>query len=324
MITGAAGFVGSHVLAHLLEAWPEAEFVCLDRLDSSGTMERVKVLCNEDDLRDRVTFIWHDLKAEINGHVRQKIGHVTHVLHLAASSHVDRSIADPLSFVMDNVVGTCNLLRWAHWGNPPVKTLYFSTDEVFGSAPHGIAYKEWDRYNSGNPYAASKAGAEELALAFHNTYRLPLIITHTMNVFGPAQHEEKFIPLVIEKTITGEKINIHSDPTRTFAGSRFYIHAREVARALQMLIERDIWDGEKYNIVGSEEIDNEELVKRIGGILGLDATYELTDFHSSRPGHDLRYALDGTKMREIGFTPTPLQDQLKDTVKWYLKNRPRP
>ena len=126
--------------------------------------------------------MWHDLKAELNPLLIKSLGRVDTILHLAAGSHVDRSIDDPMSFVMDNVVGTCNLLNYARNVDTLEKFVYFSTDEVFGPAPDGVDYKEWDRYNSGNPYSATKAGAEELCLSFNNTYKMPMMITHCMNV----------------------------------------------------------------------------------------------------------------------------------------------
>ena len=175
-------------------------------------MNRLKeVLDTDESWESRVKFIWHDLKAPINEVLAKQIGEVEYILHLAAGSHVDRSIEYPMEFVMDNVVGTTNLLDFARlYARERLKLLlYFSTDEVFGSAPVGINYKEWDRYNSGNPYSASKAGAEEMCLAYCNTYRLPIVITHTMNVFGIRQHPEKYIPLVIKKVRDGELSLIH-------------------------------------------------------------------------------------------------------------------
>src|SRR5262249_55474169 len=157
----------------------------------------------------------------------------------------------------------------------------FSTDEVFGPAPEGIRYKENDRYNSGNPYAATKAGAEELAISYHNTYSLPVIVTHTMNVIGPMQNPEKFVPMTIAKVMRGETVLIHSNKEKTKAGSRFYIEADEVARGVLMLLEKGN-PGEKYNLVGAEEIDNLELARRIAKEVGKPLVHRMLDFHSSR------------------------------------------
>jgi dTDP-glucose 4,6-dehydratase len=298
------------------------DIVILDRLDTSGTPARLTdIECWEQEKR-RVKFVWWDLKSPLNNFVSNEIGYVDYIWHVAASSHVDRSIIDPMSFVMDNVVGTCNILNFAREQKKSKLKLfiYFSTDEVFGPAPEGVSYKEWDRYNSGNPYAASKAGGEELALSFCNTYKLPLIVTHTMNVFGERQHFEKFIPMVIRKVLSGEVVTIHADKTKTKAGVRSYIHARNVLKAL-MFLTYSHKIGDKYNIVGEKEMDNLSLAQFIAEVLQKPLKYEMTDFHSERPGHDLRYSLDGSKLKELGLVyPTNFEESLTRVIKWSLQN----
>ena len=196
----------------------------------------------------------------------------------------------------------------------------FSTDEVFGPAPEGVKYKEWDRYNSTNPYSASKAGAEEMCLAFANTYKLPLVQTHCMNVFGERQHPEKFIPLCIQRVLSGEKITIHASPQGE-PGKRHYIHARNTSAAVLYLMQGKWEQREKYNIVGEKEVDNLQLAQLIAEYVGKPLNYELLDFHSSRPGHDLRYALDGDKMQSIGWElPMNFESSLQSVVEWTLKN----
>jgi dTDP-glucose 4,6-dehydratase len=198
--------------------------------------------------------------------------------------------------------------------------IYFSTDEVFGPAPVGVNYKEWDRYKSSNPYAASKAGGEELCIAFHNTYNVPVLVTHTMNVFGERQHMEKFIPKVIRCLLLGETVVIHSDKTKSIPGSRFWIHARNVAAAVWFLMKKGE-PGDKYNIVGEEEVNNLQMALDISYHVQKKLKYEMVDFHSSRPGHDLRYALDGTKLKEMGFSyPKSFEESLGKTVRWTLEN----
>jgi len=189
LITGGAGFIAHHMIGYLLNN-TDWEIITLDRLDYSGNLNRLHdlMLGFDPEVRKRVRIVHHDLKAELNPLVRNEIGQVDYVLHLAAGSHVDRSIDYPMEFVMDNVVGTCNILEFARSQDNLERFIYFSTDEVFGPAPDGIKYKENDRYNSTNPYSASKAGGEELAVAYENTYGLPVYITHTMNVFGERQH----------------------------------------------------------------------------------------------------------------------------------------
>jgi dTDP-glucose 4,6-dehydratase len=322
LITGGAGFIGHHVIETMLRD-TDYQIVVLDRLDTSGNLNRLKeVLDSDPSWASRVEFIWHDLKAPINDVLVKQIGTVQYILHLAAGSHVDRSIEYPMEFVMDNVVGTTNLLDYArlHAKENLKLFLYFSTDEVFGSAPEGVNYKEWDRYNSGNPYSASKAGGEEMCLAYCNTYKLPIIITHTMNVFGIRQHPEKFIPLVIKKVRDGERVQIHANPEKTKAGSRVYINTEDVSSAIMFLL-KNHQIGEKYNIVGELEVDNLELAQMIANIMDGNLIFEMVDFHTSRPGHDLRYSLCGEKMEKLGWKhEKEFKERLKEVVEWTLEN----
>ena len=328
LITGGAGFIAHHVIGMILKE-TDMEVVSLDRLDFSGNLNRLQDLLQDftPEQKSRVKIVFHDLKAAINPLIAADIGKVDYILHLAAGSHVDRSIDYPMEFVMDNVVGTCNILDYARGLDHLERFVYFSTDEVFGPAPEGINYGENDRYNSTNPYSASKAGGEELAVAFHNTYGLPVYITHTMNVFGQRQHPEKYIPMCIKRVRDGIPITIHSDPSKTIPGSRHYIHAEDVASAILFLLPSDISYSDdtgakcpKFNIVGAEELNNLQLAQMIADIQGKELKYELIDFHSARPGHDLRYALSGDKMKRLGWTPQPVRDRLKEVVEWTLSN----
>jgi len=336
LITGGAGFIGHHIINLFLEK-TDWEIISLDRLDYSGNLNRLDNVVRQypPEVRKRVKIVWHDLKAEIAEINRNLIGDVDIILHLAASSHVDRYISHPMEFVMDNTIGTVHMLNYARTQKNLERFIYFSTDEIFGIAPNGVSYKERDRYNSTNPYSASKAAAEEFCVAYENTYKLPIFITHTMNVFGERQHPEKFIPMCIRKIRDGEKIFIHSDHTKTIPGSRFYIHGKDVAEAMYFLLhlsedqlkkvyEPD-WGGAKcpkFNVVGKEEINNLELVKHIAKAVGKEPVCELIDFHSSRPGHDLRYALDGDYMRSLGWEPRlTLQERIKEVVDWSLTNK---
>jgi dTDP-glucose 4,6-dehydratase len=330
LITGGAGFIAHHLVDKILKE-TDWRIVTLDRLDYSGNLNRLNevVMSYPEIERKRVRIVHHDLKAELNPQIRSMIGKVDLIAHLAAGSHVDRSIDYPMEFVLDNVIGTVNLMDYARNLDSLELFAYFSTDEVFGPAPEGVNYKENDRYNSTNPYSASKAAAEELVVAYENTYKLPAIITHTMNVFGERQHPEKYIPLCIKRARDNEKIFIHSNPEKTKAGSRHYIHAKDVADALLFLYKQDLsklpkdYGGakcQKFNIVGAEEFDNLELAQFIADVQGKPLNYEMVDFHSSRPGHDLRYALDGTKMKDMGWTPQPVKERLAEVVEWTLKN----
>jgi dTDP-glucose 4,6-dehydratase len=332
LITGGAGFIAHHVIERILRT-TDWEIVSLDRLDFSGNLNRLADMMQDIDAeqRSRLKVVFHDLKAELNPMISDQIGQVDYVLHLAAGSHVDRSITYPMEFVMDNVVGTTNILNYARTVPNLQRFVYFSTDEVFGPAPEGVSYKEYDRYNSTNPYSASKAAAEEICVAFENTYKLPIVVTHTMNVFGERQHPEKFIPLCIQKARDGETVTIHSDPSKTIPGSRHYIHAKDVADGLMFILDNlqdykhqgDYGHAKcpKFNLVGPEEIDNLALAKMIAEAQGQELNYEMIDFHSSRPGHDLRYALDGGLLKSLGWEPRiKFSERVKEVVEWTLAN----
>tara|TARA_Y100001978_G_scaffold200474_1_gene216836 strand:- start:470 stop:1495 length:1026 start_codon:yes stop_codon:yes gene_type:complete len=330
LITGGAGFIAHHVIDKILST-TDWEIITLDRLDFSGNLNRLKEVVSSYPKieQKRVRIVHHDLKAELNPEISAAIGKIDYISHLAAGSHVDRSITYPLEFVMDNVVGTANILDYARKLDNLERFAYFSTDEIFGPAPKGVNYKENDRYNSTNPYSATKAGAEELVVAFENTYGLPSLITHTMNVFGERQNPEKYIPMVIKKVRDNDKVMVHSNSEKTIAGSRHYIHAEDVADALLFLYKYDISTikpdntgakCQKFNIVGKDEIDNLELAKFIAKTQDKDLNYEMVDFHSQRPGHDLRYALDGSKMEKMGWVPKSAYDQLETTINWTLEN----
>ena len=331
LLTGGAGFIAHHVVEYLLNN-TDANIVTLDRLDYSGNLNRLnEVIMSVPEIeRKRVKTVLHDLKADLNPQIISSIGKIDLILHLAAGSHVDRSIEYPMEFILDNVVGTANILEFARKCDNLERFVYFSTDEVFGPAPKGVKYKENDRYNSTNPYSASKAGGEELTVAYENTYRLPCYIFHTMNVFGERQHPEKYIPLCIKKIRDEEVVTVHSNASKTQAGSRHYIHARDVADAIWFIInynhsqlKTDDFGGakcHKFNIVGSTELDNLALAKFIAECQNKTLQYEMIDFHSQRPGHDLRYALDGDKLKNMGWQSKPIHNMLQSTVHWTLNN----
>ena len=330
LITGGAGFIAHHIIDKILTT-TDWEVVTLDRLDFSGNLNRLKEVVDSYSLNDqkRVKVVHHDLKAELNPQIKSTIGKIDYIAHLAAGSHVDRSIDYPLEFVMDNVLGTAHILDYARNLDYLEMFTYFSTDEVFGPAPGNIIYKENDRYNSTNPYSATKAGAEELVVAYENTYGLPSFITHTMNVFGERQNVEKYIPMVIKRVRDDEIVTVHANKEKTIAGSRHYIHAKDVANALLFLLQYDISSLEpdetgakcqKFNIVGKDEINNLELAQFIAKVQNRELKYDMVDFHSLRPGHDLRYALDGTKMADMGWKPQSAFERLESVIKWTLDN----
>lgn len=330
LVTGCAGFIGSHFVEHLLKesTW---DVIGLDRIDPTSALARIGKTDAYRHSPHRFRFVWHDLKAPINASLAHEIGPVDYIFHLAASTHVDRSITDPMTFVQDNVIGTVHVLeyvrhlaQWDYHMAPAV--LVFSTDEVFGPAAPGQAFEEWDRFCSSNPYAASKAAAEEFVTAYRNTYRLKTIVTHCTNVFGERQHQEKYLPLLVKKILLGEEIKVHADPTRTVPSSRFYIHARNVAAALLHITyhcTRHPHFGEKWNIGSQDEIDSLRLAQLVGEDLGKPVNATLVDAVANRPGHDMRYGLDCSRLfDDLGFTmPVDFRESLRRTVAWYNTNR---
>ena len=314
LITGGAGFVGHHFVEHFLKN-TDAEIVVLDKLNYSGSYERLRDIDAFDS--KRVFCLASDFNT-LGENVISEIGDCSHIFHIGAESHVDNSISNPYPFIESNVRGTQAVLDVARRMKGLECFFYFSTDEVFGPAPEGVRYAEGDEHNPSNPYAASKSGGEMLVKSAGNTYGVPFIITRTMNIFGERQHPEKFIPLCISSARDGRKITIHANKEKTKAGSRFYIHARNVADAYLHLLEHGSL-GESYHIVGEQEVDNLELATLIADIQDKDLHYEMLDFHSSRPGHDLRYALCGEKMKSIGWEPPKsFRESLERTVEWSL------
>jgi len=337
IITGGAGFIGHHIVEHFLKT-TDWDIVSFDKLTyASNGFDRIRDINAYDN--KRVTMFTGDITTPITPGVAKEVEDAEYILHLAAETHVDRSISDPEPFVRSNVIGTMYMLDFAKTLKNLKAFCLFSTDEVFGPAlmldtvvpkvpryPEGYklqlkkTYREWDRYNSTNPYSATKAAAEQLTLAYMNTYGLPGFIVHCMNVFGERQHPEKFIPLCIRKIRDEEEITIHGSPDGKTSGARFYIHARNVANAVHWLLER-FEQREIYNIVGEKELTNLEVAQTISKIIGKKLKYKITDFHSSRPGHDLRYALDGTKLKNMGWEiPMSVENSIKSTVKWMLKH----
>lgn len=338
LITGGAGFVGHHFVEHFLKH-TDWHVVVLDKLTyASNGYERLRDI--EAYREDRVTILSSDFSRPLSEGVKQEIGAVDYIFHLGAESHVDNSITNPEPFVTSNVIGTMYMLNFAveqHKLGNLQAFFYFSTDEVFGPAPEGVDYKESDRHEPSNPYSASKSGGEMLVKAYMNSYGLSCVITRSMNIFGERQHHEKYIPLVIKKVLNGEVVTIHANSDKTKAGSRFYIHARNVADGymhLVNIIEDESFDfvpghviGQTFHITGQQEVDNLQLAqliaKYVSEIKGqnYELKYELTDYHSSRPGHDLRYALNGEKMRRYGWEPPKtFEESLRKTIEWTLSN----
>lgn len=331
LLTGGSGFIGRHTVEHFLRN-TDWEIVVLDMLSYAGDVNQLTDMELYDP--ERVRVVWHDLRAPIMPTLVDRIGDVDFIINMASESHVERSISDPNPFVMNNVALALNMLDYARQAKPE-KFIQISTDEVYGPAPVGHDHIEWDTYLPSNPYSASKAAQESIAYSYWRTYNVPLIITNCMNLFGERQHTEKFIPMTIKKLANGEKVPVHAELVKYERahlwepGSRFYLHARNLADALLFILDTqpvqaypDFDRPTKFNVVGEQELTNLEVVDKIAEILGKPPLYEFVDFHSQRPGHDRRYALDGTKLREAGWHPPfSLEVSLKKTVLWTVANQ---
>lgn len=348
LLTGAAGFVGSHVLRHILIT-TDYDVVCPVTFTHRGLADRLRwVLAEDESWEPRVKVVKCDLTAPISPITDDEFGQIDYVINVASESHVDRSITYPAPFIVNNVALICHLLDWcaqraAVAGHSPhgIKAiLQVSTDEVYGPAPDGTEHVEWtDPHLPSNPYAASKAAQEDIAFSYWRTYDLPIVLTNTMNIIGQMQHPEKFVPRVIHQICSGQPVTVHASPEGV-PGSRFYLHARNQAHGLMHVLDwvtdepLHLWSGQRetlrysdgkgdrpfrFHIVGEREVDNGEMVQMIAESIGRSPHIELVDYHSSRPGHDLRYALDGSKMAAIGWKPpVPLQESLEATVRWTL------
>lgn len=318
LLTGSAGFLGHHVVEHFL-THTDWEIIGIDSFKHRGDALRIQE-------NSRYTVHCSDLSAPISHRVARRIGKVDYILNVASESHVDRSITDPVPFVQNNVNLALNVLEFAREVKPE-KFIQISTDETYGPAPEGVDHKEWATVLPSNPYSASKACQEAIAISYWRTYGVPLVITNTMNLVGEYQDQEKYVPMLIQRITKGQTVTVHGSPH--YIGKRHYLHARNMADALLFLLrkihpapyQKGTDRPERFNIVGEVELDNLELAQKVAAILGKPLHYEMLDFHAARPGHDSRYSLDGAKMKEAGWkAPINFDVSLEKTVGWYLNN----
>lgn len=316
LVTGGCGFIGHHLVEHLImnTSW---NVVIIDKLTyASAGFKRLRDTGVYENPRLRV--FTYDLATPFDEGLVLELGPIHYIVHMAAETHVDNSIERPVETILNNVMNTVHLLEYARRLDSLEKFIYFSTDEVFGPALGDTLYKEWDRHRPTNPYSSSKSAAEQICISYENTYKLPVLICNVMNVFGERQNVEKFIPLCVKKILAGETIEIHSYPGCVDSGTRFYIHARNVANAVYFLLEHGEI-GDKYNITGEKEVSNLEMAQQIATILGKELHYKMVDFHESRPGHDLRYGLDGSKLLNMGWhLPVAFEESLAKMVHWTI------
>lgn len=324
LITGGAGFIGSHVVRLFVNKYPEYRIVNLDALTYAGNLENLKDIENA----PNYTFVKADIA---DGDAMNRIFteyRPDGVLHLAAESHVDRSIEDPLAFVRTNVIGTVNLLNAAKslWkNNMEGKRFYhISTDEVYGTLGESGLFTETTPYDPNSPYSASKASSDHFVRAYGETYGLPYVLTNCSNNYGPNHFPEKLIPLFINNIINKKPLPVYGDGKYT----RDWLYVIDHARAIDLVFHEGK-NHETYNIGGFNEWQNIDLIKVLCSIMDrkLNRTQgesaQLITYVKDRPGHDLRYAIDASKInKELGWSPSVTFEQgLEKTIDWYLENQ---
>ncbi len=326
LITGVGGFIGSHFLSHILVN-TDWEVVGLDSWRHKGISERLTFNEHYLNNRERVKIFTADLTCPISSVLIDAIGDIDFVINFASQSHVDRSITDPVPFVQNNVNLMLNMIEYARQAKPK-KFIQISTDEVYGPTDGKTLHKEWDVIRPSNPYSASKVAQESLCISAWRTYDVPLILTNIMNTVGEMQDAEKYLPMVIKRVLNGDKVTVHADKTLTKSGARFWLHARNTSDAILFLLNNvdvrhypDFDRPERFNIVGEEQISNLDIAQMVAKIIGKDLNYKMVDSETSRPGHDMFYGLDGTKLKSYGYDfPKNFFESLEKTIKWTLEN----
>jgi len=324
LITGGAGFIGSHVVREFVTKYPDYQIINLDALTYAGNLENLKDI----EEHPNYTFVKADItdQAAITSVFEQY--QPDGVIHLAAESHVDRSIADPTAFVMTNVIGTVNLLNAARksWkDNLEGKRFHHvSTDEVFGALGESGFFTEDTKYDPHSPYSASKASSDHFVRAYHDTYGLPIVLTNCSNNYGPNHFPEKLIPLCIHNILNNKPLPVYGDGKYT----RDWLFVIDHAKAIDLVFHQGK-NGDSYNVGGFNEWQNIDLIKelcqqmdaKLGRKEGTAAS--LITFVKDRPGHDLRYAIDASKINsELGWSPSVTFEQgLSLTIDWFLSNQ---
>jgi len=327
ILTGIGGSIGCHFLAHIFTNtnW---HIVGIDSFRHKGWTDRVRAVTEDHpEWNERLTIITHDLVAPISPIMREKIGHIDYIINMASLSDVEASIQNPVPFIKNNIDIALTMLEYAREVKPEV-FIQISTDEVYGASvsKYGDLRKEWDAIIPSNPYAASKAAQEAIAISYWRTYGVPLIITNTMNNVAELQQPSKY-PVIIQKAIMkDEEVTIHG--REGHIGSRSYIHSRNFADAILFLLRNyppymhvpNTADRpDRYNIAGDMQLDNLELAQMIAKLMGKELKYKLVDTHTARPGHDPHYGLDMTKLRSLGWkSPLDFETSLKNVIEWQV------
>jgi dTDP-glucose 4,6-dehydratase len=307
LVTGGAGFIGSNFVRHVLEAHPDWRVTTLDKLTYAGRMETLKDVLDH----PRHRFVRGDIA---DADVAAPLVTASEiVVHFAAETHVDRSLLEAGEFIKTDVIGTFVLLEAARTAPNLRRFVQISTDEVYGSIPEGSS-TETDELRPRNPYSASKAGADRLAYSYWATYGVPVVITRASNNYGPFQFPEKVVPLFITNAFDNIKVPLYGAGLNI----RDWLHVRDHCRGVDVVIDRGI-PGEVYNIGGGNEVTNVDLTHMLLRLA--DRSESLIERVQDRRGHDLRYSLDTTKLKALGWQPqVPFEEGLKATVQWYRDN----
>lgn len=329
LLTGASGFIGYHCLRYFLDN-TDWFVVCLDSFRHKGRYSRLAELSLDP---ERVLVLRHDLCVPVDEVLEKRIvgenrERVDIIVNMASDSAVERSVTDPGHCWRNNCELIFNILELARRLKPDV-FFQVSSDEVYGDCPLGYSHPEWDVIAPSNPYAASKAAQEALAISYFRTYDVPVVLTNTMNTIGTCQDKEKFLPKIIWKVATGQKMEIYADPLPEGGhniGTRFYLHAENHADIFVWLSEKPVsryssgcQRPDRYNVVGELELNNLEFAQMVAEIMGKPLLYELKHSESARPGYDRRYALDGSKLREMGWKPpVEFRAGLEKIISWTL------
>ena len=337
LLTGAGGFVGHHTLEHILKT-TDWEVVCTDSFRHKGMTSRMRaVLDANPNSRSRVSVVTHDLRAPIDHITAKELGHIDVIINMASESHVDRSLLEPRHFITNNTALALNMLEFARSLEQLSLFLQISTDEVYGPAKHGD-HPEYDPILPSNPYSASKAAQEAIAISYWRSYDLPVVISNTMNIFGERQDVEKFIPKTINCFLQGKQMPVHGAMAdgEFKSGSRFYLHARNQADALTYVtsehtkhpirFSEGIERPHRLHVGGEREVANDAMANMIAGYMGIDTrmwdAVERVDVGATRPGHDLRYGLERKTLEEWGWvSPFSFDESLARTVHWTLQNQ---
>lgn len=325
LLSGISGSIGTHTMIHIFHN-TDWEIVGIATYRHKGLADRITEMLREHpEYWSRLTLITHDLTQPFSKKLKKQIGHIDYIINMASLSDVEASIQEPVPFVQNNVNSTLNVLEFAREIKPRA-FIQVSTDEVYGASGEDQVHPEWSAIVPSNPYSASKACQEAIAISYWRTYGVPVVITNTMNNFGEYQQASKY-PVIIQRAVMDDDtLTVHGTPEKI--GTRYYIHSRNHADALLYILEKlppylhhpgEVDRPDRYNIVGDKQVNNLSLAQLIAKLMGKELKYEFVDFHSTRPGHDLHYGLDGAKLKKLGWnSPLPFEESLKNTIDWQL------